>query len=117
MREWGNDGGPGGHFHAPTGLARDGSGHLFVVDTRNNRIQKCTPGGECLLLWGTRGSGPGQFYEPAGIAVDQRGHVFVADSYNERLQEFAPEGSFRPLDISSSPVGPRPPLYPRLPIK
>jgi hypothetical protein len=83
-----------GQFNAPIGLAVDGSGHLFVTDGGNNRIQEFDNTGKFLTTWGSFGTGNGQFSYPFGVAVDGSGHVFVADDRNNRIQKFDNTGTF-----------------------
>jgi len=48
-----------GEFHIPSFVAVDGSGRIFVSDTRNNRVQTFTPEGEFELFFGTEETSPG----------------------------------------------------------
>jgi len=53
-----------GEFTAPTGLATDHAGNLYVVDSNNHRVQKFGPNGEFILMFGggvngTKDSTPG----------------------------------------------------------
>src|SRR5207249_3749835 len=94
VTKWGSSGTGDGQFNRPGGVAMDGSGNVFVVDSGNSRIQKFTNTGTFLAKWGSLGSGDGQFNEPRGVAVDGSGNVFVADSNNNRIQKFTNTGSF-----------------------
>ena len=69
-------------FDEPTGIAIDGSGRLYVVDTKNNRVQVFTNEGTFLGRLGTK------LNEPSGIAIDDSGAVYVADTENDRIQVF-----------------------------
>jgi streptogramin lyase len=40
LASWGSHGTGPGQFSSPCGIAKDGSGNIYVVDTNNNRIQK-----------------------------------------------------------------------------
>jgi len=60
-----------GQFNAPEGVAVDGSGNVFVVDSFNNRIQKFTNPGTFLTAWGSHARG-GQALG-SGLARDERG--------------------------------------------
>jgi DNA-binding beta-propeller fold protein YncE len=40
LTKWGSPGSRDGQFYYPSGVAVDGSGHVFVTDGHNNRIQK-----------------------------------------------------------------------------
>jgi sugar lactone lactonase YvrE len=110
----GINGGGGGQFEFPFGMATDASGNLFVADTNNYRIQVFTNTGNFLMTfgWGVQdglpaletcttgcqagigGSGDGQLNSPHDVAVDASGNVFVADRGNSRIQKFTNTGTF-----------------------
>src|SRR3954469_21082281 len=74
-----------GQFDAPAGVAYDpATGHVWVADTGNHRVQELDRDGHSLNVYG--GPSPGQFSAPRGIAVDAGGNVYVADTGNNRLQ-------------------------------
>jgi sugar lactone lactonase YvrE len=81
-----------GQFNHAFGVAVDGSGNIFVTDTKNYSIQKFTSTGTFLTAWGGYGTGVGQFVLPQGVAVDGGGNVFVADYFNG-VQVFTGTGS------------------------
>lgn len=93
-----------GQFNSPQRLAIEGSGNVYVVDTKNHRIQKFdatktdpTSGNlivKFLLKWGSLGTGDGQFNSPGGVAIDGAGNVYVADTKNHRIQKFSADGRF-----------------------
>jgi DNA-binding beta-propeller fold protein YncE len=84
-----------GDFSAPTNVAVDKDGNLFVTDTLNNRVEEFDADGGFIRAFGKNGDGPGEFARPKGIAVDCDGHVWVVDSMMNRLQVFTPEGHLR----------------------
>jgi streptogramin lyase len=92
--EWGQAGAGDGQFNAPTGIAVDSAGNVYVADTANHRIQKFDDQGNFLLKWGASGSGAGQFNAPKGVAVDSADNVYVVDSGNHRIQKFGASGGF-----------------------
>ncbi len=94
VRAFGSSGTGNGQFKAMKGLAVDPSGHVWVADSGNNRVQEFTSEGTFVRTFGSSGTGNGQFKEPEGIAVDASGDVWVADTYNNRLQEFSSEGVY-----------------------
>jgi uncharacterized protein (TIGR03663 family) len=91
---WGQKGANPGQFNEPRGLTTDASGNLYVVDSKNNRIQKLSSSGAVLTTWGTAGSGDGELKDPGGIAIGPDGNLYVADTWNHRVQKFDPSGKF-----------------------
>ncbi len=67
-------------FRAPTGIAADRAGNLYVADTGNHAIRKITPAGtvSTLALMPTLASA-GSVSAPTGIALDGAGNIYVAD--------------------------------------
>lgn len=113
---WGEKGTRPGQFDEPRGMAVDGAGNVFVVDSKNNRVQKFGPDGKVLGAWGSEGAEPGQFKDPCGVAVGPDGAVYVADTWNHRVQKFdgtgrlltqwkAEPGFWGPRGIAVSPDG------------
>ncbi len=120
LRQWGSLGSGDGEFNGPSGIAIDQQDILYIVDSRNHRVQKFTKDGEFLSTWGSFGSAEGQFNSPWGLTVDQEGNVYVADHKNHRVQKFTPDGTFvtqfgrygtgkgqlnRPTDVAVDPEG------------
>jgi DNA-binding beta-propeller fold protein YncE len=111
---WGSEGSGAGQFLYAQGIETDSTGHVYVADTGNNRVQKFSPRGDFTLAWGWGvrngeselqtcrnscqtgiiGPGTGQLNSPNGIAPDGRGHVYVADTANDRVQKFSRSGRF-----------------------
>jgi len=85
----------------PHGVAVDGSGDYFVVDTGNNRLREIQPGGN---LFTTAGNGNASYYgdgtpatrgsinQPEGVAVDAKGNLFIADTLDNVVREVTPDG-------------------------
>ena len=73
-------------FNEPSGVAVDSSDNLYVVDRKNNSIQKITPEGVVSPF----ASG---FRQPRDLAVDSDGNVYVADTYNNRIRKITPAGA------------------------
>jgi len=81
-----------GDFGAPSNVAVDKDGNVYVTDTMNNRVEIFDAEGTFISEFGKHGDGPGYFARPKGIAVDSDGHIWVADSFTDRLQVFNREG-------------------------
>lgn len=81
--------------NAPTGVATDGSGSLYVAESFGNRFVKYSATGAQLMAVGSPGAGQAQFNSPNGIAVESGGAIFVADTGNNRIQRFYPNGSYQ----------------------
>jgi DNA-binding beta-propeller fold protein YncE len=81
------------------GLATDRAGHVYVLDSENDRVQVFEAAtGRWLAAWGSTGQGAGQFRLGAntgggGLAIAQPSAAdtpvaYVADQYNHRIQAF-----------------------------
>jgi DNA-binding beta-propeller fold protein YncE len=87
-----------GELSGPFSVATDGWGDVYVVDSRNNRVQKFDSTGRFLRMWGrnggdgSRGSLPGELAYPRGIEVDRWGTIYVSDHDNHRVQKFTRDG-------------------------
>lgn len=95
------DGGPAtsATFKAPSGIAADASGNIYVADTSNNRIRRidAATGVVTTVAGGGNSSscsftGPGTsvgLARPSGVAVDASGNVYIADTNNNCIRELS----------------------------
>ncbi len=97
------DGGSGtgnGEFAQVHGIAINSTGHVYVADTFNNRIQVFYANGTFITKWGRNGGdgsyggGNGEFHLPTSVAFNAAGKVYVTDSSNNRVQVFSPSGQY-----------------------
>jgi phosphodiesterase/alkaline phosphatase D-like protein len=83
----GTAGSGNGQFNQPHGVAVDGHGDVFVVDTNNNRVQEFSATGKYITQFGSSGSGAFEFSGPLGIAV-AGGQAYVVDAGNNRVENW-----------------------------
>ena len=83
-----------GQLNRPVDLEVAASGHVYVSDTHNHRIQKFGLDGALVATWGALGGGAGQLDQPHGLALDAAGNVYVAEHLAHRLQVFDSGGAF-----------------------
>ncbi len=91
------DGGPAtsAQLYAPTGVAVDAPGNLYIADVLTNRIRKVSSGGVITTVAGNGSSGfsgdggpatSAQFYDPYHVTVDGSGNLYVSDELNNRIR-------------------------------
>lgn len=101
---FGNQDGVGGtaKFAAPTGIAVDAHGNIFVTDTGNNSIREISSSNGnwvvTTIAGGSNGSADGtgtnaRFSSPAGIALDVNDRLYVADQFNNTIRMVSPVGT------------------------
>lgn len=90
---WGEPGSDKGQLNGPSGLEFNSKDQLYIVDSRNNRVQMFTKEGGYINGWGNHGSGQGQFDLPWGITIADD-DVYVADWNNNRVQKFSSDGEY-----------------------
>ncbi|MBV9281094.1 MAG: hypothetical protein JOZ41_13515 [Chloroflexi bacterium] len=89
LATFGSPGSGPGQFGAPSGIAVDRSGDIWVCDTYNNRVQELSPSGRPLAIIG----GKQVFDRPTRLALDPSGNVYVTDLTHDRIWEFTPAGA------------------------
>ncbi len=99
-------------FNAPTGVAVDNNGNIYVADSGNSSIRKISASNITTLVGsaGIQGSADGigsaaQLYYPEGITVDKSGNVYVADVGNNTIRKITPSGEVTTIVNSTNTLG------------
>jgi uncharacterized protein with LGFP repeats len=78
---------------APSGLAVNGAGNVYIADSSNNRVEKVTPGGTLSVIAGTGVAAapvPGlatasPLNYPVGVALDSSGNIYIGDTFSHQV--------------------------------
>lgn len=81
----------------PFGIAVDGTGNVYVSDTRNQVVRKISASGTITTYAGVNAGGAGFFGDtgsatnallnvPAGLALDKTGNLYIADAANNKVR-------------------------------
>lgn len=83
---WGIGGGRPGWFRVAKEVALDSTGHAWVADAFNGRVQTLDDRGAVVAVWegATEGAQPIRY--PAGVAVDGEGTGFVTDFFGSGIR-------------------------------
>ena len=101
---WIGDNGPATQaiLRQPGGVAADGNGNVYIVETGGHRVRKVDPSGAITTLAGTGvagfsgDSGPAaqaQLASPYGVAADILGNIYIADLGNARVRRVGLDGT------------------------
>ena len=99
------DGGPAlnAQLYAPTSLAMDASGNLYIADTGNGRIRKISRNGTITTVAGCADSGhfssddglaatAAVLSGPQGVAVDAAGNLYIAETQGNHVRRVSAGG-------------------------
>lgn len=98
---WSDGTGTSSSFSSPAGLARDGTGNLYVADRDNHTVRKVTPEGVVTTVagsprsWGhADGNGTAaRFANPYGVAADAAGNLWITDGSNFTVRRMTAAGA------------------------
>ncbi len=96
---------PGGqrYLYAPSAVACDTRGNVYIADTTNYVVRMVNPSGIITTIAGIGGvkgsSGNGgpalqaALYNPQGVLVDKSGNIYIADTGNNWIRVLSPNGT------------------------
>ena len=92
--------GAAARFNAPSGVAIDSFGNVFVADRGNHTIRKISPAGIVTTVAGTAGTtgsadgigAEARFSYPQGVATDRLDNLYVADTGNHTIRKIDKAG-------------------------
>ncbi|MHB1935628.1 MAG: NHL domain-containing protein [Acidobacteriaceae bacterium] len=98
-------------LNAPTGLALDATGNLYISDSTNARIRKIVTG--TITTYAGNGSAgfnstdgnpaiQAQLNQPNGLAIDSTGELYVADTANNAVRAVSDGRHFPAVVLSST---------------
>lgn len=96
---------------APSGVAVDAGGNLYIADAGNQRIRKVDSRGLITTFagtgaWGFTGDGGAatnaELWNPTGLGLDAAGNLLVADSSNGRIRRVGINGIITTLAGTNS---------------
>jgi sugar lactone lactonase YvrE len=82
-------------LNAPTGVAVDAAGNVFIADSGNHRIRRVDANGIITTVAGNGSSGftgdggaatAASLSYPQGVALDTAGNLYIADTGNHRIR-------------------------------
>jgi uncharacterized protein (TIGR03437 family) len=89
-------------LNAPSGVAADDNGNIFIADTGNHVVRQVTADGVIHLIAGQYEAGfagdggaatSAKLDAPAGLILDGAGDLYLADSGNNRVRRLVPTGA------------------------
>ena len=97
------DGGPANAagLAAPTGIAVDPAGNVYVGESNGHRIRRIDPSGTITTIAGTGEDGTGgdggpataaQFMNITAMAIDSAGNLYIVDDGAQRVRRIDPSG-------------------------
>lgn len=92
FKTFGKEGRGKGQFANPWDVACDGTGKVYVADSKNCRVQVFSAEGAFLHLFDQRLLNFGGLTHPMCLAVDANGLVYITDEVNHCICVFTSEG-------------------------
>lgn len=84
---------------APSGVAADSAGNVYVADNTNKQVVKAAWSGGVFTVTVVANSSANGLGAVLGVAADASGNVYIADATNNRVVKMAPSGSSYTLSV------------------
>ncbi|MFC1545698.1 6-bladed beta-propeller [Gemmatimonadota bacterium] len=92
-------------FYEPKAVTADREGNIYVLDSKNHRVQVFDHDHDYLFSFGRQGQGPGEFQRVECIDLDAAGNIYVGDPGNARIEVFDPSGTYlRSIRVRSTNI-------------
>ena len=89
-------------LNGPWGVAVDSAGNVYIADTTNNAIKKCSATDNTVTTLVSSG-----LNQPIGVALDGAGNVYFSDSLNNAIKKWSATDSNVTTLVSSGLSSPR----------
>lgn len=88
--------GPTGTFYQPRDIALNSTGDIFVLDTRNQRVQFFNPSGGFNGTFGfaDNNANDGSLFNAFGIHINSTNFIHIADTGTNVIKVFSPGGDY-----------------------
>ena len=86
---------------APSGVAVDGSGNVYIADTQNGAIEEWSAATQQVTPLVSGG-----LSQPLAVAVDGSGNVYIADTGNNAIKEWSPATPTNVVTLVTGLAGP-----------
>ena len=85
-----------GTFHHPRDIALNSTGDIFVLDTRNQRVQHFNPSGGFNSTFGFAddNENDGSFFNALGMHINSTNFIHIADTGTNVVKVFFPNGTY-----------------------
>ena len=82
-------------FYKPRSFTVDSEGRIFILDTRNSRVQCFSKEGKFLFSFGRYGQGPGELSESAKrIKILEDNNIYIIDRLHKNINVYDRNGEF-----------------------
>lgn len=82
-------------FYRPESFTVDSEGRIYILDTRNSRVQCFSKEGKFLFSFGRYGQGPGELSEWANrIKILEDNNIYIIDQFHRKINVYDRNGKY-----------------------